>query len=217
MLDPDFARRQMIEQQVRAWAVLDAAVLETMGRVPREAFVPAGYRDLAFADMAVPLGYGQHMLTPTLEGRILQSLELRPDDSVLEVGTGSGYFAACLGALTRSVTSLEIFADLADAARANLARSGASNVTVETVDAFGRGYDSRYDVIVLSGSLPIYDPRFEALLSEGGRLFAAVGHGHVMDARRITCTGPGHWQRESLFETAMDPLIHAMEPPQFVF
>jgi protein-L-isoaspartate(D-aspartate) O-methyltransferase len=217
MLDPDFARRQMIEQQVRAWAVLDAAVLETMGRVPREAFVPPTYRDLAFADMAVPIGYGQHMLTPTLEGRILQSLELRPDDTVLEVGTGSGYFAACLGALTRSVTSLEIFADLADAARTSLAHSGASNVTVENVDAFGREYASRYDVIVLTGSLPVYDPRFESLLAEGGRLLAVVGKGHVMDARRITCAAPGQWRRESLFETVMDPLIHAAEPPEFVF
>jgi protein-L-isoaspartate(D-aspartate) O-methyltransferase len=217
MLDSDFARRQMIEQQVRAWAVLDAAVLETMGRVPREAFVPPAYRELAFADLAVPIGHGQHMLTPTLEGRILQSLELRPDDAVLEVGTGSGFFAACLGALTRSVTSLEIFADLADAARTSLARSGASNVTVANVDAFGREYASRYDVIVLTGSLPVYDPRFESLLAEGGRLFAVVGQGHAMDARRITCTGPGQWQRQSLFETAMDPLVHAPEPPKFIF
>ena len=217
MLDSDFARRQMIEQQVRAWAVLDAAVLETMARVPREAFVPPAYRELAFADMAVPLGHGQHMLTPKLEGRILQSLELQPDDAVLEIGTGSGYFAACLGALTRSVTSLEIFADLADAARASLVRAGASNVTVENADAFAREYPARYDVVVLTGSLRVYDPRFEPLLAEGGRLFAVVGQGHVMEARRITLSGPGQWLRESLFETAMDPLVHAPEPPRFVF
>jgi protein-L-isoaspartate(D-aspartate) O-methyltransferase len=217
MLDSDFARRQMIEQQVRAWAVLDAAVLATMERTPREAFVPPAFRELAFADIAVPLGHGQHMLTPTLEGRILQALELRPDDTVLEVGTGSGYFAACLGALTRSVTSLEIFADLADAARGSLARTGASNVTVENADAFAREYTARYDVIVLTGSLPVYDPRFEPLLAEGGRLFAVVGKGHLMDARRITFGGAGQWLRESLFETVVDPLLHATEPPRFVF
>jgi protein-L-isoaspartate(D-aspartate) O-methyltransferase len=217
MLDADFSRRQMIEQQVRAWAVLDPAVLATMERTPREAFVPPAFRELAFADIAVPLGHDQHMLTPKLEGRILQALELRSDDAVLEVGTGSGYFAACLGALSRSVTSLEIFADLADAARINLARAGASNVIVENADAFGREYTARYDVIVLTGSLPVYDPRFEPLLTEGGRLFAVVGEGHVMEARRITFSEPGQWLRESLFETAVDPLVHATEPPRFVF
>lgn len=217
MLDTDFARRQMIEQQVRAWAVLDAAVLETMERVPREAFVPPAYREVAFADMAVPLGHGQHMLTPKLEGRILQALALQADDTVLEVGTGSGYFAACLGALARSVTSLEIHADLAEAARGNLARTGASNVTVETADAFARPLASRYDVIVLTGSMPLYDPRFEPALAEGGRLFVVVGEGHAMEARRITFAGPGQWLRESLFETAMEPLVHALEPPRFVF
>jgi protein-L-isoaspartate(D-aspartate) O-methyltransferase len=197
--------------------VLDAAVLETMQRVPREAFVPPAYRDVAFADMAVPLGHGQHMLQPKLEGRILQALELNPDDTVLEVGTGSGYFAACLGALARSVTSLEIHADLAEAARANLARTGATNVAVEAADAFGHELASRYDAIVLTGSMPVYDPRFEQALAEGGRLFVVVGEGHVMEARRFTLAGPGQWLREGLFETVMDPLVHAPEPPRFVF
>lgn len=108
MFDVQFARRQMIEQQVRAWEVLDAAVLETMARIPREQFAPPAYRELAFADMNVPLGHGQSMLAPKLEGRMLQSLGLGPDDTVLEVGTGSGYFAACLGRLAHSVRSIEI-------------------------------------------------------------------------------------------------------------
>ena len=217
MLDFDFARRQMIEQQVRAWAVLDLAVLDTMARVPREAFVPPAYHDLAFADMNVPLGHGQGMLAPKLEGRILQALELKPDDSVLEIGTGSGYFAACLGSLARTVTSVEIFPDLADAARSSLLRAGVSNVTVEAGDAFGRSDPARYDVIVLTGSLPLYDARFEQALAEGGRLFAVVGQGHVMEATRVTRTHGGQWQRDVLFETVMDPLVHAAEPPRFVF
>ncbi len=217
MLDVNFARRQMIEQQVRAWDVLDPAVLETMSRIPREEFTPAAFRELAFADMSVPLGHGQSMLTPKLEGRILQALELRSEDSVLEIGTGSGFFAACLGSLTRTVASLEYFPDLAATAMTSLARAGVRNVAVEVADAFTRSDLGRYDVVVLSGSLPLYDERFEQALNDGGRLFAVVGQGQVMEALRITRSGPGRFLRESLFETVMDPLIHATEPPRFVF
>ena len=130
MLDVAAARRQMIEQQVRAWDVLDLRVLAVMERVRREEFTPPAYRDLAFADMCIPLGHGQHMLAPKVEGRILQSLDVQPDDDALEIGTGSGYFAACLASLARRVRSLEIHADLADAARASLEQAGAGNVSV---------------------------------------------------------------------------------------
>ena len=217
MLDVNTARRQMIEQQVRAWEVLDLKVLAAMERVPREEFTPPAYRDLAFADMNVPLGHGQSMLAPKLEGRILQALELQPDDAVLEIGTGSGYFAACLGALARAVKSIEIHPDLAASARASLDRTNAHNVTVEAADAFGYADPARYDAVVLTGSLPVYDARFEQWLAVGGRLFVVVGQGPVMDARRVTCTGPGEWLSESLFETAMDPLVHASQPPKFIF
>ena len=175
MLDLVAARRQMIEQQVRAWEVLDPGVLSVMERVPREEFAPAPYRELAFADLCVPLGHGQSMLAPSLEGRILQALAVQANDRVLEVGTGSGYFAACLGGLARSVRSLEIFADLAGAARDNLARTGANNVTVEVMDAMTFEADGGYDVIALTGSLPVYDPRFERALAMGGRLFVVTG------------------------------------------
>jgi len=217
MLDVNAARRQMIEQQVRAWEVLDLKVLEAMERVPREEFAPPAYRELAFADLNVPLGHGQSMLAPKLEGRMLQALELQPDDAVLEVGTGSGYFAACLGALTRAVRTIEIHPDLAAAARANLARVGAHNVTVEVADAFALGDPGRYDAVVLTGSLPLYDARFEQWLAAGGRLFVVVGQGSVMEAQRISRSAPGDLRRESLFETVMDPLLHAAEPPKFVF
>ena len=217
MLDVNAARRQMIEQQVRAWEVLDLKVLEAMERVPREEFAPLAYRELAFADLNVPLGHGQSMLAPKLEGRMLQALELQPDDAVLEVGTGSGYFAACLGALARAVRTIEIHPDLAVAARANLARVGAHNVTVEVADAFALGDPGRYDAVVLTGSLPLYDARFEQWLAAGGRLVVVVGQGPVMEAQRISRSAPGDLRRESLFETVMDPLLHAAEPPKFVF
>ena len=217
MIDIASARRQMIEQQVRAWEVLDLRVLETMERVPREEFAPPAYRELAFADLSVPLGHGQSMLAPKLEGRILQSLDVQADDRALDVGTGSGFFAACLGGLARSVRSIDIFPDFVDTARASLARTGVHNVIVESMDAMTLAIDGAYDVIALTGSLPVYDPRFERALAVGGRLFVVVGRGPVMEARRITRTGPADWVRESLFETVMDPLIHAPEPPRFVF
>lgn len=217
MIDIASARRQMIEQQVRAWEVLDLRVLETMERVPREEFAPPAYRELAFADLSVPLGHGQSMLAPKLEGRILQSLEIQADDRALEVGTGSGFFAACLGGLARSVRSIDIFPDFVDTARASLARTGVHNVIVESMDAMTLAVDGAYDVIALTGSLPVYDPRFERALAVGGRLFVVVGREPVMEAQWITRTGPADWVRESLFETVMDPLIHAPEPPRFVF
>jgi protein-L-isoaspartate(D-aspartate) O-methyltransferase len=217
MLDVNTARRQMIEQQVRAWEVLDLRVLEAMERVRREEFTPPAFRDLAFADMCVPLGHGQSMLAPKLEGRILQSLDLGPDDDVMEVGTGSGYFAACLGALVRSVRSIEIHPDLAAAARENLTRANVHNVSVETADAYALPNTDRYDAVVLTGSLPVHDARFEQWLEAGGRLFVVIGQGPIMEARRITRTGPGETEVQSLFETVMPPLIHAVEPPKFVF
>jgi protein-L-isoaspartate(D-aspartate) O-methyltransferase len=217
MLDAAAARRQMIEQQVRAWDVLDLEVLSVMGRVPREEFAPPAYRELAFADMCIPLGHGQAMLAPMLEGRILQSLAIRAEDRVLEVGTGSGYFAACLAGLARQVRTLEIFPDLALAARDSLVRTGVGNVVVETMDAMTLGSDTDYDVIALTASLPAHDPRFERALAVGGRLFVVVGQGPAMDARLVTRTGRDEWLRQSLFETVMDPLVHAQRPSRFVF
>jgi protein-L-isoaspartate(D-aspartate) O-methyltransferase len=217
MFDVQFARRQMIEQQVRAWEVLDLRVLEALERVPREEFVPPAYRELAFADTCVPIGHGQTMLAPKVEGRILQALDLQPGDHALEVGTGSGFFAACIGQLARSVRTIDLHADFVAGAEATWRRVGVHNAAAHVYDAMQLTDRDAYDAIALTASLPVYDARFERALKVGGRLFVTVGTGPLLEARRITRVGPDEWLRESLFETAMAPLIHAPEPPKFVF
>ena len=217
MFDVQFARRQMIDQQVRAWDVLDLRVLDALQQVPREEFVPAAYRELAFADTAVPIGHGQFMLAPKVEGRILQALEIQPGEDALEVGTGTGFFAACLGRLARRVRSIDLFDDFVESARERYRRVGVHNVTTQTLDAMQLEEPEAWDVIALTAALPVYDARFERALKVGGRLFVAVGTGPMLDARRITRVGPAEWLRESLFETGMPALIHAPEPPKFVF
>jgi protein-L-isoaspartate(D-aspartate) O-methyltransferase len=217
MFDVESARHQMIEQQVRAWEVLDLKVLEAMERVPREEFTPPAYRDIAFADMCVPLGHGQAMLAPKVEGRILQALAIQPDDRALEVGTGSGFFAACLGRLARAVRSIDLFPDFVATARENLLRTGVHNVSVNVLDAMTLTEEGAYDVIALTGSLPVYDARFERALTVGGRLFVVVGTGPAMEALLVTRAGHGEWARESLFEVVLAPLLHAAGPPKFVF
>jgi protein-L-isoaspartate(D-aspartate) O-methyltransferase len=217
MFDVQFARRQMIEQQVRAWDVLDLKVLDALGQVPREEFAPAAYRNLAFADTTVPLAHGQSMLAPNVEGRILQALAIQPHESALEVGTGTGFFAACMGRLARNVRTLDLFPDFVDGAIATYARTGVHNVTAVVADAMQFAECEAYDVIALTASLPVYDARFEQALKVGGRLFVCVGSGSMLEALRITRAGPTDFLRETLFETAMTPLIHALEPPKFVF
>jgi len=208
-------REQMVRQQVRAWDVLDERVLDTLRKVPRERFVPPEHRFLAFADVDIPLAHGQHMLRPNVAGRLLQSLELAGCERVLEVGAGSGFLTACLAAQSASVRSLEIFADLADLARANLASLGVRDAEVITADATELGGGARFDAIALTASLPVYDERFERLLEIGGRLFAIVGDAPVMEACLVRRVAERAWARESLFETVVDPLIHARRPQVF--
>lgn len=211
------ARRQMIEQQVRASEVLDPRVLEALSTVPRERFVPEGYRGVAFADVAIPIGHSQAMLPPSLEGRILQALAPERGERALEIGTGTGFFAACLAQLAGEVESIEIHADLAAGAVRSLAATGYPGVKVETADAFTRHFEPQYQVIAVTGSLPVYDPRFERALAIGGRMFVVVGSAPVMEARRVTRTGQDSWLAECLFETSVEPLIHATAAPRFRF
>lgn len=212
------ARFNMVEQQIRTWEVLDPAVLDLLYAVPREDFVPAAYRKLAFADMEVPLGEGQCMMSPKIEARIVQALSLRKTDRVLEVGTGSGYLTALLARCAAHVYSLEIRPGLAAFGRANLERQGADNVTLEVADG-ARGDPKRapYDAIVLTGSTPALPAALREQLAPGGRLFAVVGEPPVMVARRITCTVPGAFSSEELFDTVLAPLVNAERPARFQF
>jgi protein-L-isoaspartate(D-aspartate) O-methyltransferase len=211
------ARRQMIEQQVRASSVLDPRVLDTLSAVPRENFVPEAYRGVAFADAPIPIGHGQHMLTPALEGRILQALAPLRGERVLEVGTGTGFFAACLAHLTGSVDSHEIHADLAAGAARAIAAERISRVSIETGDALARDFDAAYEVVAVTGSLPAPERRLERALVVGGRMFVVVGSGPAMEARLVTRTGEDSWLSEALFETRIDPLALPVPPSRFSF
>jgi protein-L-isoaspartate(D-aspartate) O-methyltransferase len=211
------AREQMIEQQVRAWDVLDARVLETLRRVPREAFVPPQHRFLAFADVEIPLPCGQHMLRPSVAGRLLQAVALTGGERVLEVGTGSGFVTACLRTGGATVRSLELFPELVELARANVSSLGLRDIEIVAQDAARLDSEARYDVIAVTASLPIPDERFQRQLAVGGRLFVVVGQPPVMEARLIRRITENAWGTESLFETVIDPLVHATKPQGFVF
>ena len=216
-MDFEAARQQMIDQQVRAWDVLDPAVLEVLSLVPREQFVPPAFRELAFADTAIPLPAGQSMLAPKIHGRILQALEVRPGDTVLEVGAGSGYLTACLAALGGQVSSLEIEPALVALATDNLRAAGFPGVAVLAADATTWQPPQRFDVVVLTASLPQYDRRYEEWLRVGGRLFVTVGGGEPMAATLVTRSGERDFGRTELFETVIDPLANARRPSAFVF
>jgi len=212
----DVARQNMIENQVRPWEVLDARVLDVLGAVRREDFVPAKYRALAFADMALPIGHGETMMKPTVEGRLLQALALDSDDRVLEIGTGSGFVTACLARLAHSVTSIEQHADLAESARARVAAAGAHNVRIEHADAV-KQFDTgeRFDAVVVTGAVHALSDRFRQWVAPKGRLFAIVGDSPAMQATLFTRAGDTHWREDSLFETDLAYLTHAEPPRRF--
>lgn len=216
-MNTDFARQQMVEQQVRAWDVLDFDILDALKKVPREQFVPTGFETLAFADTEIPIGHGQTMMTPTLEGRVLQALQLDSSDCVLEIGTGSGFLAACLARLAGAVTSIDIHEDFLKSANVNLEDSGISNVELLAMDATQRLPDKQFDAIAVTGSIQNFDPRFVMALKPGGRLFVVVGDAPAMDGRVITRTGDNDWRTTSLFETELTPLVNGSKPPQFLF
>lgn len=212
------ARFNMVEQQVRPWEVLDNDVLDLMMTVKREEFVPAAHKALAFSETEIPIGCGQVMLKPVIEGKLLQALQVKRSDQVLEVGAGSGFFAALLAARAEWVRSIEIEPQLAALAHDNLVRNGVQNVIVEEGDG-AQGWASRapYDLIVLSGGVPVLAHSLLEQLKVGGRLFAFVGEAPLMSARLISCVAEGQFRTEELFETLVPQLRNAPARDHFTF
>jgi protein-L-isoaspartate(D-aspartate) O-methyltransferase len=215
-MDYTKARETMVEQQVRPWDVLDVRVLDVLVRLPREAFVPETHRALAYADIELPLGHGERMMKPVVEGRALQALELEAGDEVLEIGTGSGFLSACLGMLARDVVSLERHADFVDLARARLQAQGIANVAVEVADAMTWDTDRRFDAICVTGAVAAVPSRFLQWLRPGGRMFVVRGNPPVLDAALLRQDVNGI-RTESLFETDLPYLVGAAPVPAFVF
>ena len=211
------ARFNMIEQQIRPWDVLDADVLELLLVVKREHYVPAAHKGLAFVDAEIPLGHGAAMLTPKLEARLLQDVNLKKHESVLEIGTGSGYMAALLAHKGRHVTSVEIDAELKQQAERNLAANAVGNVTVELGNGAQGWGTEQFDVIVVSGALPVLPEAFLKQLKVGGRLAAIIGQAPAMKATLVTRTGEAGYDTRTLFETDAAYLQHATTPSSFTF
>ncbi len=218
MMHFEVARANMVESQIRTWEVLDQRVLDLVLEVKRETFVPDAFRNLAFADMEIPLGYGESMLAPKLEARMVQELVLASTDRVLEIGTGSGYMTALLARLSKCVISVEIVPELSRSAGIKLERSGIQNASLQIGDgALGWPQLGPYDAIIVTGSLPLQPGEFKAQLKPGGRMLAVVGRPPIMTAMLTTCLAPGTFSAVGLFETSISALQHAREPERFVF
>jgi protein-L-isoaspartate(D-aspartate) O-methyltransferase len=212
------ARFNMIEQQIRTWEVLDPVVLELFNQVPRENFVTEAQQGLAFADVELPIGHGQSMLAPKLEGRILQALNVKKADKVLVVGTGSGYLTALLATLAQHVDAVEINQELSDLAKARLQKQNIRNVTLHIGDAVnGFAAAAPYDVIVFTGSMPLRPTAAEKMLNVGGRLFAVIGEMPIMQATLTTRVSADGFRHDAFFETCLPALINAPQAAKFEF
>jgi protein-L-isoaspartate(D-aspartate) O-methyltransferase len=212
------ARLNMVESQIRTWEVLDQTVLDLLLTVKREEFVPPKYREFAFADTEIPLGYGEVMLAPKLEARMVQELEVRKTDKILEVGTGSGYVTALLAKLGGQVVSVERITDFSQSATRRLAGHGLLNAELHAGDG-SEGWPAQapYDVILLTGSVPLLSESFKEQLAVGGRLLAVIGEAPIMTAHLVTRVSANAFNSVGLFETSIPPLRNVKQPERFIF
>ena len=221
-MDFDKARFNMVEQQVRPWDVLSNDVLEVMSTVPREAFTPEAYKNLAYADTRIPLGshddHDSFMLNPVIEGRILQHLAITSNCTVLEIGTGTGYLTACMAKLGNHVDTVDIHEELSETAEKNLASLNITNVNFSTGDA-SKGWSQKpaYDAIAITASMPSMPESYKKLLKVGGRLFVIVGEAPAMQAYLVTRISDTKWETEELFETSVCAIENSGTEEPFIF
>lgn len=217
-MDFEHARANMLEQQIRTWDVLDQVTLDLIADTHREDFVPAEYRQLALADVCIPLAHGQTTMTPKVEARLIQSLQIQSDDKVLEIGTGCAYLTALLAKAAQTVHSVDIFEVFTREARDKIQGHNINNVDLVTADGL-HGWDKQapYDVIVVTGSIPELDLNFQQQLATGGRLFVVVGESPAMEALLITRIADNDWSSECLFETDLAALVGAEQTQNFEF
>lgn len=217
-MNAEQAQFNMVEQQIRPWDVLDQTVLDLMAATPRADYVPESRRGMAFMDVNIPLGEGAVMLQPKMEARMLQALEVTKEDNILLVGTGTGHLASLLAQLGKHVLAIDINNDFTTLAEKNLAAHNITNVTLETGDA-ASGWDSNkpYDVIFISGSMPILPDSFRESLSVGGRMIAVVGNAPVMETKLIKRHDKNSWSETELFETEIPALVNAAKTDSFEF
>ena len=205
----------MLAQQLRTCEVTDPRVLDVLATTPRESYVPQGFSELAFADTAIPLGHGQRMLTPQIEGRVLQALQIRSIEAVFEIGTGTGYLTACLARLGSGVHSIDIFPEFVAAAERRFEEQRLSGIRLEAADATACEWPGEFDAVVISAALPQLTSRYTDLLKPGGRLFVFTGTEPVIRARLVTKSTDGSLATENLFETSVEPMINAVSDAAF--
>ena len=214
----EIARFNMLEQQIRPWELLDQNSLNMMQQVPREEFVPAPYTMMSFCDTELPLKHNQKMLAPKIEAKILQAVQIKPSDNILEIGTGSGYLTALLASSGKSVESIDIFQDFLDSAEEKLNSLDLYNVNFKNIDLFNyTDTDNKYDVIVTGGSVTNVPDILKQALTIGGRLFIVRGQSPLMHAILYTRVSEDNWMEEILFETEIDALENSHESEKFIF
>jgi protein-L-isoaspartate(D-aspartate) O-methyltransferase len=214
----DQARFNMVEQQIRPWEVLDERVLELLETTHREDFVPVKYRKMAFADIAIPLDHDQNMMRPVVEGRLLQALELKADETVLEIGTGSGFITACLAQMAKQVVSVDVHEQFTKTAEAKFREKNINNVELETGDVMtGWQPEQAHDVLVVTGSVQDIPDHFRGWVNPRGRIFVVCGDEPAMEAKLLTKLNATEWREESLFETDLARLVNAEKAPEFEF